>query len=266
MSSISSITQLLQSGSLWQGSQKTCQRPVITSGYPALDKVLHYSGWPQGALSELLLSQNGIGELRLLLPLLTRLSLKPGYISWINPPYLPYAPALSLHKLALEKLVITRASTLPDSVWAAQQAMASGACSAVLLWLPAKTLTSEVRKLTLAAKNANCWGFILRCHSMQQQASSAVLRIVMRPNGLHRQLNIIKQPGGWSGQQVSLDLFPERVYWNAQAARHWPDLPVAMTDTPQKERSAITSLTQPDPIQTRLAQNDNQTTLSASYH
>lgn len=222
MSSSPDIKQLLQNSIIWQASKKSCLRSAISTGYAPLNRQLHYGGWPRGAISELLLPHNGIGEIRLLAPLLANLCRKPGYISWINPPYQPYAPALTHLKVQLNKVLLIRALNIQETIWAAQQAMASQACSAVLVWLPEKSLANEIRKLSLAAKKGNCWGIILRSQSLQQHPSAAVLRIAMLVKQRQHRLSIIKQPGGWAGQQVNLDLFPERINWNGLAAEHWP--------------------------------------------
>ena len=259
--SSTAIKQLLKTNRIWQASDKKKARPALSSGYPELDQQLHYSGWPQGALSELLLSANGIGELRLLAPLMAKLSSQSGHICWINPPFQPYAPALSHLGIQLDKLIIINSHSDQDTVWAAQQAMNSKACSAVLTWLPQKSLSKEVRKLSLAAENSQCWGVVLRHHNLQTQSSAAALRIVLQPEASLQsraslqqnvsqtmvekkhlrlnQLSIIKQPGGWSGQQVLLNLFPESIYWNAQPASHWPSF---VKKTSNKiEDSALTS-------------------------
>ncbi len=221
----SKIRQLLQRNEIWQASQKdnpsTDPERAISTGYAELDKELHYTGWPRAAISELLLSNNGIGEIRLLSPLFARLSLQSGYITWVNPPEQPYAPALT-QQFQLNKLVIVNTCNTQDSIWAAEQAMASAACSAVLLWLPDKALNKALRKLSIAARKGKCWGIILRPASLQQHPSPAALRIVMQPKKQHQQLSIIKQPGGWSGQQVRLNLFPERKYWTPLSVEHWP--------------------------------------------
>ena len=53
--------------SLWRASQLGgAARRVTPSGFEALDAELPGGGWPHGALTELLLAQPGVGELRLL--------------------------------------------------------------------------------------------------------------------------------------------------------------------------------------------------------
>lgn len=244
MSSIA-IKQLLKTNRVWQASDKKRARPALSSGFPELDKQLHYSGWPQGALSELLLSCNGIGELRLLAPLMAKLSEQSGYICWINPPFQPYAPALSHLGIQLDKMIIINTRSDQETIWAAQQAMNSKSCATVLTWLPQKNLSKEMRKLSLAAENSQCWGIVLRHQHLHNQSSSAALRIILQPrtsvqgsivthaNRLN-QLSIIKQPGGWSGQKLTLNLFPESIYWNAQPANLWPILTQKATSVNQK--------------------------------
>lgn len=119
-------------------------------------------------------------------------------------------------------MLIIRAQSLQETIWSAQQAMMSRCCAAVLVWLPKKILNKEIRKLNLATKAGNCFGIILRNCQLQQHSSAAALRMVMQIKRGQQQISIIKQPGGWSGQQVRLDLFPERVNWNPLAVTHWP--------------------------------------------
>ncbi len=226
------IKQLLKTNQIWQASEKKRSRPALSSGYPALDKQLHYAGWPQGAVSELLLPANGTGELRLLAPLMANLSQQSGYICWINPPFEPYAPALSGLGIDISKLIIIKTCSDIDTIWTAQQAMNSKACSLVLTWLPKKNLSKELRKLCLAAENSQCWGVTLRHQSLATTASPAALRMILHARqttqGLFNQplsqVSIIKQPGGWSGQEVKLNLYPESIYWTSQAAKFWPSL------------------------------------------
>ena len=64
--------------SLWRASQigGAAQR-TTASGFAALDAQLPGGGWPHGTLTELLLAQAGVGELRLLAPALAALAPGP---------------------------------------------------------------------------------------------------------------------------------------------------------------------------------------------
>lgn len=62
---------LAQHPAVWRASQiGGVARPVTTSGFSALDTQLPGGGWPHGVLTELLLPEPGVGELRLLAPAL----------------------------------------------------------------------------------------------------------------------------------------------------------------------------------------------------
>ncbi len=61
---------------LWRASQiGGAPRRTTASGFAALDAELPGSGWPHGVLTELLLPQAGVGELRLLAPALAAVAL-----------------------------------------------------------------------------------------------------------------------------------------------------------------------------------------------
>ena len=70
------LHQLLQNPRVWRGTDQAESpgRQGFTSGYPRLDRHLPGGGWPQHALTEILLEHYGSGELKLLMPALARLS------------------------------------------------------------------------------------------------------------------------------------------------------------------------------------------------
>ena len=60
---------------IWRGNQMGSQRAITTSSsFKILDRELPNGGWPASVLIELLLSQSGIGELRLLAPVIAALT------------------------------------------------------------------------------------------------------------------------------------------------------------------------------------------------
>src|SRR4249920_3911074 len=131
-----SFSALLDRPDIWRGdSLNRAGGPVVSSGFPALDAGLPGGGWPAGALTEILPAHEGIGELRLLGPALAGLSQRGLRLAWIAPPHLPYAPALAAAGIDIGKLVIVRTTSRKETLWAAEQALASNACGAVLAWL-----------------------------------------------------------------------------------------------------------------------------------
>src|SRR6476659_678516 len=105
------LAKLLSHPAIWRGGDCAPEPASIASGFAELDAALPGGGWPRGALTEMLLEREGIGELRLTLPALSRLQGEGRSIVWIAPPHRPYAPALAAAGLDLARLVIVRACT-----------------------------------------------------------------------------------------------------------------------------------------------------------
>lgn len=150
---------------------------TLSSGYPALDAELPGGGWPAQGLTELLLSHPGCGELRLLAPVLRSFGSRP--VLWISPPATPYLPALQQMGLSLDGLVWLTPGSLIDAAWAAEQALRSRACAAVLWWADAPA--GVWRRLHLAAQDSGCPLWALRTPAARRQASAAPLRLQAEP-------------------------------------------------------------------------------------
>ncbi|WP_144393787.1 translesion DNA synthesis-associated protein ImuA [Pleionea sediminis] len=224
MSEKSSINQILKNPSVWQASRSERSRPVIETGFSKLDALLHDGGWPQGALTELLLETHGVGELRLLAPLLKRLSQESGFLVLVDPPFTPYGPALAMMGIDISKLFVVQTCRVNRKVWAAYQALTSRACATVLVWFDGKApYKNEIRKLSLGAREGQCWGIIFRQVDASEHPSSARLRMTLFAEKSGRcHLTILKQAGGWSGQQLTLDLMPESSGWTSIQGKDWP--------------------------------------------
>jgi len=117
---------------LWRGKQVSHHVPAIGTGHTGLDTALPGHGWPLGAVTELLNDMPGCGELSLLLPALAHLSQAGRWIIMVDPPWIPYPPALHSHGLALEKLLLVRTSNRTESLWACEQVVRGMAGQPVL--------------------------------------------------------------------------------------------------------------------------------------
>jgi len=154
--------------------------PAQPTGFDALDVLLPGGGWPVGALTELMSTVCGIGELQLLLPALRTLVQSGRHLAWIAPPYPPYAPALALHGIALERLWILHPRDAQETLWAAEQALRCPSFGAVLAW-PAQASDKNLRRLQLAAEAGGNLGVLYRPVSAAQSASPAALRLLLQP-------------------------------------------------------------------------------------
>src|SRR2546429_3015928 len=128
-----SFAALLDRPDIWRGdSLSRTGAPTLPCGFPGLDAELPGGGWPAGALTEILLAHEGIGELRLLGPALAGLSRRGLRLVWIAPPHLPYAPALAAAGNELANLLLLRTSSPQENPRGNEQTLAPTASGAVL--------------------------------------------------------------------------------------------------------------------------------------
>jgi hypothetical protein len=200
-----SIESLLQHPGIWRGDRLAqTGLDAVPTGFAELDAELPGGGWPRGALTELLLDREGIGELHLLLPALARLSGQGGWLAWVAPPHVPYAPALSAAGIRLEHLLVAQAGSATDSWWAAEQALRSGSCSTVLAWLEAPD-ERRMRRLQLAAETGNALGVLFRSAQAAQERSPAALRLKLEAGAGGLTVHILKRRGGYLGRPLLID-------------------------------------------------------------
>ncbi|OFZ91451.1 MAG: hypothetical protein A2V78_12870 [Betaproteobacteria bacterium RBG_16_64_18] len=186
---------LLAQPALWRGSGLArVAAPSLTTGFPALDAELPGGGWPTAGLTEILPAHEGIGELRLLGPALASLSAAGKRLAWIAPPHRPYAPALAAAGIDLASLIIVKARTAQKTLWAAEQALASRACGAVLAW-PGAVTYSELRRLQLAAEASRVLAVLFRPRQAAGESSPAVLRIALGAAAGGLAVHILKRRG-----------------------------------------------------------------------
>lgn len=197
------LEKLLQNPRLWRG-QAQAGSPGwqgLASGYPKLDQLLPGGGWPRNALTEILLENYGTGELQLLMPALARLSQpqadadEAGWIAWIAPPFEPYPPALQQWGVNLSRILIVRPRKPTEALWAAEQALSSGTCVAVLLWSDTFDHAAS-RRLQLAAEKGQSWAIAFRSLKALSQPSAAALRIRLGAGEKGTDLGILKSRGG----------------------------------------------------------------------
>ena len=199
------LEKLLQNPRLWRGRDQASSWQGLPSGYSKLDRHLPGGGWPRHALTEILLEHYGMGELQLLMPALARLSQaeggeaaddsEAGWIAWIAPPFQPYPPALLQWGINLSRVLIVRPRQESETLWAAEQALSSGNCAAVLMWLDTLDDYSS-RRLQLAAEKGQSWAIAFRPLAALSQASAAALRIQLISGEKGTDLGILKSRGG----------------------------------------------------------------------
>lgn len=170
-------------------------REAVPTGYDALDGLLPDGGWPVGALTEVYPTREGVGEHRLLLPCLARLTQEGRWAVWVSPPHRLYGPALAAAGIELARVLVVPAPTSNERWWAAEQALRSGACGAVLVWGDDAAPTG-LRRLQLAAEKGRSLGFLFRLPRSADHPSPAALRLSVEPTPRGPSVRVLKGQGG----------------------------------------------------------------------
>lgn len=198
-----SLQQVLQRPDVWCGSQAPAAS-TVASGFARLDALLPGGGWPCNALTDIILPHAGIGELRLLLPALARLSGGERWIAVIAPPYVPFAPALAAAGVDLSRLLLVHPRTRAERLWSIETGLRAGACAAVLGWVE-DVAAAHRRRWQLAAEAGNAFCVLFQRRNLAH--SPAALRLQLTPAGKSAlDINILKRRGGWPLGPVRLEL------------------------------------------------------------
>lgn len=241
------LQQLLSHPSIWQARHSQaalCPSPnehglhqaAVKTGFPQIDQRLQAGGWPTTGLIECLHEQAAQGELYLFMPALKQLAQEASRspVILIAPPYLPYSTAWQQYGINCQQLWVLSPGSADELLWAAEQVLNSGCCAAVFIWLqqnPKQQLDwKQLRKLQLAAQRSPGLAIFFRDGCFRQHSSPASLRLSLSTdatatanNGYSSRLSvdIIKQPGYWGGQQVSVPW--HKTLQNARMpASEWP--------------------------------------------
>ncbi|MDE3736026.1 translesion DNA synthesis-associated protein ImuA [Metapseudomonas resinovorans] len=193
MGAVVALDALLNERRVWKGQSgaQPAGREQPT-GHRILDSVLPGGGWPEAALSEILVPAAGLGELRLLWPTLARLTASAERVVLVAPPHIPYPQAWRAAGVDLRWLALVEASGR-DALWAAEQCLRSGSCGAVLCW-PQQADDRALRRLQVAAETGQTLAFAYRPLDAALNPSPAALRVAV--DGQPAQLRVLKCRGG----------------------------------------------------------------------
>jgi len=194
---------------LWRGHQ--LGGPVdesLSTGFAALDAVLPGGGWPCGSLTEILVPQFSVVELRLLLPVLGALTTARRAVALVGPPMDPHIPGLRHDCIHERHLIWSDVDTPKDRLWSTEQLVRSRKCGAVVAWLP-HVRAENVRRLQVLA--SQCTGPVILCrpNSAARDASAAPLRLLARyETDWQIAIDVLKRKGPPLDEQLHLLSFP----------------------------------------------------------
>ena len=193
---------------LWLGDQlSSVDHSSLSTGFSELDNELPGGGWPTAALTEVLPQYEGIGELRLLAPVLSTLSKEGRQLIFVAPPYVPYAPSLQAAGVDLSQLSVVRTRSPREMLWTTEQALRSNACGAVVAWTMHIDY-KELRRLQLAAEGGSALAVLFRPAYAIRENSPAALRLKLQTFKNNLEVHVLKRRGGVLSKPVLLKTTP----------------------------------------------------------
>lgn len=252
-------------GDLWRSHQLSRQfsGPITTTGFPTLDAELPGSGWPHRVLTELLVPHHGLGELRLLVPALSRIAGSSGdateslgrCVMLFDPPAALCGWALAQLGVNAQQLLVVYGRegargaahlrhVLPsaDLLWSLEQALKSGHVGAALAWLPQRLKADVLRRLQLAAQAHDGPVFLFREVEARSKPSAAPLRLMLQGAGIDRlSVRVLKRRGPPLERPLVLALPPvlsERLRVRGEARAASSAAPVAAQPPNRVEASS----------------------------
>ena len=199
------LAELLHNPLLWQGDRLARAEDAVASGFAALDRELPGGGWPQAALTELLLDHQGIGELRLVLPALKALVRAGEWIALIAPPHVPYAPAFARHGIDPGRVIVVDTEEEKNRWWSAEQELRANSAGALLFW-PRAVNDAQTRRLQLAAQESQSLAFVFTGTARAAHPSPAPLRIRLSLVEQKLCIDVFKRRGGVMSRPLMLDM------------------------------------------------------------
>jgi hypothetical protein len=222
------LAALLDHPELWRAGQLVHSSDTVSSGFAVLDAHLPGGGWPRAGLAEFLLATAGVGELRLLVPLMRTISrAETRWVAWIDPPFVPYAPALEAFGVDIRKILLIHPKNHREALWALERASRSGTCSLALAWLDERQLKQkDTRRLQIAARQGRTLTCLFRPEAAAAVNSMAELRLQVAPAepGVMT-VDIRKRRGGWPVAgirlQIGSEIGPAEIREQLSCWRQW---------------------------------------------
>ena len=209
------LEELINKSLVWTDHAFTYNLGFRETGYKALDQILPGGGWPKCGLTEIFSERAGAGALRLVLPLIARMTRAQKKVIFVNPPYIPFPSALSFEGLDLSNLIIINppcksASRGQEILRIYEDALKVEDCSIVLAWL-SNILFKDSRRLNFAALAGKNWGVTFLPLSGVNSSSASKLRISSKisssVSGLRSlKITLLRACGKAKGRSVCLEL------------------------------------------------------------
>lgn len=197
--------QLVHKGS----DSSSLERRVVSSGYSDFDQRLD-GGWPAYGVVELSPENTGIGELRLLEPVLSNLAILRPLQAWVGVPACLMPSYLT--SASRERGLIISPPDRKQTCWVVEQLLLSGCCSSVVCWMN-ELSPAQAKRLQVAAKESQTLLFLIRSSFSLSQSLPVSMRLQLETHDSGLKVSVIKRQNAWPLEPFALDL-----------SKRWPQL------------------------------------------
>jgi len=162
---------------LWKGGElRPPPATVYRSGWAALDAELPGGGWPTLVVTELLLSQPGTLEWRLLTPAIRPIVAMGGEVAVVGPARPPSMEGLIQDGIEPDRFWRYQVDEPARRLWITEQMLKSNGADVLIAWLP-QARQEQIRRLQSCAQGFEGLCFLVRPAHALKDASPAPLRI-----------------------------------------------------------------------------------------
>jgi len=162
---------------LWKGGElRPPPTTVHGSGWSALDGELPGGGWPTLAITELLVSQPGTLEWRLLTPAIRPIVAAGGEIAVVGPARPPSMEGLVQDGLEPDRFWRYNVDEPARRLWITEQMLKSNGADVLIAWLP-QARQEQIRRLQACAQGFDGLCFLIRPQHALRDSSPAPLRV-----------------------------------------------------------------------------------------
>lgn len=208
------LQQLQEKNLLWRaGENKAKSVRVHASGYEELDQALQ-GGWPESGAVELQVARYGLGELRLILPVIQALATRRAFQVWLGVP--AQLNAQSLPPEVVARSVLLSPAEEKQGYWVLEQVLTSACCSVVTAWLPGLN-TAQAKRLQILAKDSSTLLFLIVAGVKAEQSLPLSLRLSLHASSNGLEVHVLKRQNAWPIAPFEVDfrarwpqLFPQK--------------------------------------------------------
>jgi len=167
-----------------EGAGRVVDCVPLGSGCAALDRLLPERGFLRGWLVEWLSAGSGSGAATLAMIAARQAAIEGGAVVVMDRTRHFYPPAAAALGVDLESVIVIRARTENDELWALDQVLRCPGAAAV--WAPLERLDwRRFRRLQLAAESGGSLGLLVRPARVRGQPSWSQVQLLVQPRVSH---------------------------------------------------------------------------------